>query len=120
MVCITGDDVFEDMATAEDTLRREVERLEDRIAAEERKLKELRESEPYTLRDSLEDPRWIAEQRRALEQELEGIHREIERHTAFLSSILGSDWKKYIDTPQRKEEQSFQDEFVSSSYFNKR
>ncbi len=120
MVCITGEDVFEDMATAEETLKREVERLEERIVAEERKLRELRQTEPYSLRDALNDPRWIAEQRRELERELSEINREIERHNAFLSSILGSDWKKYIDTPQRKEEQSFQDEFVSSSYFNKR
>lgn len=120
MVCITGEDVFDDVVTAEGTLRREVERLEHRIAAEERKLRELYESEPYTLRDVIDDPRWVQAQQHELEQELAAINREIERHTAFLSSILGGDWQKHLDTPEYKQAQSFQEEFVSSSYFNQR
>lgn len=120
MVCLTEDDAFSDTASAEEILTQEIERLEGRIASEEKKLTELMNSEPYSLRDALNDPQWLAAHRRALEQELAGIEREIERHTAFLASILGDEWRQYLETPQHKESKSFQDEFSSSTYFNNR
>lgn len=120
MVCVTGLDEFDTYDHAEDTLTREVERLEGRVSAEEKKLHELKNSEPYSLRDSLRDERWIAGHRRALEEELEHIQRETERHVAFLNSILGDNWQQHLDEKKLKEEQSFQDDFTSSTYFHGR
>lgn len=120
MVCVTGLDDFDTYNHAEETLTREVERLEGRVAAEEKKLRELKETEPYSLRDSLRNDVWIARHRRSLEEELEDIQRNTERHIAFLNSILGTDWQQHLDEAQLKKNQSFQEEFTSSTYFNGR
>lgn len=123
MVCSSEEPSFDSFDTfdlVEEALYREIERLEGRIASEERKLKNLKESDPYCLRELLHDEQWLAEHRAMLESELRAIENNIARHTAFLSSILGSNWQDNTALPDEQERQTFQEDFVSSTYFHKR
>lgn len=123
MVCASEEPTFDSFDTfdlVEEALYREIERLESRILSEEKKLNSLKESDPYCLRESLYDEQWLAQHRARLESELCTIENNIAQHTAFLNSILGNNWQENTALPGAKEPQTFQEDFVSSTYFNKR
>lgn len=124
MVCASEElqvEPFDTFDLVEDALYREIERLEGRIASEEKKLQNLKNSDPYCLRESLYNEQWLAEHRAMLEGDLRTIEHNIAQHTAFLHSILGDNWQQSAELPNTaKERQSFQEEFASATYFNKR
>ena len=75
-------------AVPSDALEREVQRLQETIRAERRRLAAGRATEPYTLRDSLYDDSRIASHRAELERELAAIDEEITTCNRFLDPIF--------------------------------
>ncbi|MEN3026969.1 MAG: hypothetical protein ABDH31_04575 [Chlorobiota bacterium] len=68
-----------------DALSRFVHQLEQRLAAEQRRLERLRNDEPFCL--PLHDPTWVAQRRRELEEEIRQCQRQIDHYTDLINRI---------------------------------
>lgn len=105
----------------ENALRAEIKELEIRFERESRTLKRLRSEEPFTIEKELYDPKWIARQEEKLRRELLKKDHEIEHLRATLHHLTGhGNYQPPKPTPEAKEEQIFQDDFVENTYFGNR
>jgi hypothetical protein len=114
----------DDVATgvsAEEILRLEISRLEGRLRVEERKLREMTTSEPYTLRELLTSPTWRDTECKKLKEQIAEKRCDSERSRGFLASIhanAGIEWRDHTKTPGEKEAARFKNDFMENTYFN--
>ncbi|MFN8358962.1 MAG: J domain-containing protein [Candidatus Kapaibacterium sp.] len=105
----------------ENALRAEIKELEIRFERESRTLKRLRSEEPFRIEKELYDPEWIALQEEKLRREILKKDHEIEHLRATLHHLTGGGkYQPPKPTPEEKEEQNFQDDFVENTYFGNR
>jgi hypothetical protein len=104
--------------SAEAYLAAEVQRLESRLRNEERKLRDIYNNPPYSLRELMESPTWVESERAALQRQIAAKQREYEQARAFLSSInaLQSEHPERSSEEQRRSD--FANDFMENTYFN--
>lgn len=100
-------------------LKAEIIRLEARLRVEERKLRDITTSEPYTLQDLLKSPTWCASEQQRLRNDIHEKQREAERSRAFLAS-LHADMPLPAPSPEKQHEQAFHNDFMENTYFSSR
>ena len=60
------------------------------IDKEKRHIAEMNQSEPYNIREKLNDGEWVAKKKKGLEDQLAALKREIEKCDRFLAPIIGN------------------------------
>jgi hypothetical protein len=122
LVCLKEErENFTSGASAEEHLRLEISRLEGRLRVEERKLRDLTTSEPYTLREFLKSPTWRESECKKLSVQITEKQRESERSRVFLASIhaeAGFEWHDHAKTASEQEAETFKNDFMENTYFN--
>ncbi len=118
IVCLTEEkDDFTDILSAEEYLRGEISRLARRVHSEETKLKNMKTSEPYTLRDNIKNGQWREQETNRLAENLTQKERDIARSKAFLESISAGQWSQQEKSTKA---QFFNDDFMENTYFSAR
>lgn len=97
-------------------LEKERRTLERAIRTERERLRTLREEEPYSIREQLNNEAWIAAQRQALEKEIEEVGSETAKCDQFLQPILAGK----ADEIQPETVQSIWSNFVEDVYLSGR
>lgn len=103
-----------------DRWRHEVEEIERRLGVELRKLRRLRSEEPFTMERDLDDEAWRIRHRddlmRAIARKKDEL-RESERRYAELTEGLAP---RGENPTKSKEERSFDEDFMTNTYFGQR
>lgn len=103
-----------------DRWRHEVEEIERRLGLEQRKLRRLRAEEPFTMERDLDDETWRTRHRddlaRAIARKKDEL-RESERRYAELTEGLVP---RGQNPAKSKEERSFDEDFMTNTYFGQR
>jgi len=121
LVCLTEErQDFHDMESAEVYLRNEISRLARRLKSEEDKLRNVKTSEPYTLKDCIQEQQWRDEETKRFEQELAAKERDIERAKTFLQSINAGSWHDAPASKDHEDGRLFNDDFLENTYFSNR
>ncbi len=121
LLCLTEErQDFRDMESAEVYLRNEISRLARRLQSEEDKLRNVKTSEPYTLKDCIQQQQWRDEETKRLEQELAAKERDIERAKTFLQSINADSWQNTPASKDHEDGRLFNDDFLENTYFSNR
>ena len=98
------------------SMETEERRLQRAIEHERRRVLQLTEGEPYSIREGLDDEAWISGHRAALEGELAEIESEIAKCNRFLDPIFSSVDLSGGPLP----EQDLWNDWVERMYFNNR
>ena len=104
--------------SAESYLTAEIHRLESRIRNEERKLRDICNNPPYSLRELIQSPTWVENERANLQSQIAAKQREYEQAKAFLSSINALSWENPERSPEERERDDFANDFMENTYFN--
>lgn len=81
---------YPDLKSEEIALRGEIRQLEMNIAVERRKLEKLKDQEPFSFEEKLEDNIWIANRRRLLKEKIFQTEIKIQKNRRMLRSLTGS------------------------------
>ncbi len=124
LVCAGGEQEFSETnlngtLQHQEYLKAEITRLEARLRVEERKLRDLTTTEPYTLHDLLKSQTWCASEQERLKNDIHEKQREAERSRAFLAS-LHADMPLPEPSPEKQHEQAFHNDFMENTYFSSR
>jgi hypothetical protein len=104
--------------SAEAYLAAEVQRLESRLRNEERKLRDIYNNPPYSLRELMQSPAWVESERAALQSQIAAKQREYEQATTFLSSINALKSEHPERSPEEQRRNDFANDFMENTYFN--
>ena len=124
LVCAGSEEEFSEInvdgtVQQQEYLKAEIMRLEARLRVEERKLRDLTASEPYTLQDLLKSQTWCASEQKRLRNDIQEKQREAERSRAFLAS-LHADMPLPAPSSEKQEERAFHNDFMENTYFSSR
>lgn len=104
-----------------DDLRRSVYQLEMRVDYEQRKLARLKNDEPFTLRENLNNPAWCKQHRDGIEQQIRKQRRLKDVANEQLTLMLGATWEEvYAKNASIRETFDFNDDFLENTYFSGR
>jgi hypothetical protein len=109
------------MFPTEEALQREITRLEGRLRVEERKLRDLTTSEPYTLRDLMKSQTWCNSECQKLTEKIREKQLEAKRSDEFLRTIhanIGLDWQSMTKSKEQQKDDEFRNDFMENTYFN--
>lgn len=117
-----ADDMIKGQATDWDVDRwqLEVEKMETRVRVEQRKLRKLRSEEPFTMEHLLDNESWRSSHRRNLEQAVSAKQHEISENTARYTELTGGSLPPGSEVVKSKEQQSFEEDFLTNTYFGQR
>jgi hypothetical protein len=102
-------------------LEREITRLEGRLRVEDRKLRDLTTSEPYTLQDVMKSQTWRETEQKKLKAQIQEQKSSAKRSQEFLVSIhasIGMEWHEIPKTDDAVNDEKFQNDFMENTYFN--
>lgn len=99
-----------------DSLAAEERQLLAALKSERRVVAALKSQEPYSIREGLSDPQWIAARQEQMGQELASIEEEIAKCDRFLTPVLSA--VHYVNSPEAV--QTIWSNFVETMYVNNR
>jgi hypothetical protein len=122
LAAIGVDDEARDVNWTVEEWREEVERLDDRLGVELRKLARLKREEPFSIAEELESELWIEQRRRQFEKENTEIQRQIELHKEHYSEMVGAQAPEVRSTTKVRNDQDTMSEtqFMENTYFGGR
>jgi hypothetical protein len=104
---------------AEEYLTKEIERLERQLRSEERRLRDIVQNPPYTLREMMQSQTWLDAERIKLEADIADKERDALRSQQFLASIH-AEWKGVPKSTDAEEQDAFTNDFMENTYFSVR
>lgn len=124
---------FPTISSAEEYLEQEILRLESRLRNEERRLHEIVNYPPYTLRELMKSRTWLESERQSFQAKIAEKEREYERAKAFLLALNAFD-KSSVAEPhaaghnaeniepsaEAADQEAFTNDFMANTYFNNR
>jgi hypothetical protein len=126
IVCLADDraDEHHGALPTEEYLTKEINRLEHRLRSEQRRVRDIVQNPPYTLREQMKSQTWLEAKRAKLETQIAEKKREAQRSQDFLISIHAHQhdvgWKLSEQSEAAKEQESFTNDFMESTYFSRR
>lgn len=103
---------------APERLREDIQKLTARVAYEEKKLAEMRTSEPFSLREKIEDEAWINDSRQKLSYEIALLEKKINHDKSWLQEYVGLHWREGIAEPEKTITSTVDEDFMEASYFS--
>ena len=83
-LCKDYDYDFQDLKAEENTLKLEIKDLEKNISIEKNKINQLKNQEPFTFQDKLNDEYWVSKRKRQLREQIYKMDRKIQSQRRML------------------------------------
>jgi len=102
-----------------DELQRDVEQLEAKLRAEERKIRRMEGQEPFVFASEINNEAWKRNHRAELETSIAAKKKELDDHKRNYRDLAGGDIAEGTDL-RPKEDVDFNKDFRDNTYFNNR
>ena len=124
VVCMTDEsEKFTTLNSTEEYLEAEIMRLESRLRNEERRLREITQNPPYTVRELMKSRTWIESESNAIKAKIAEKERDFKRAKEFLVSLNAdkpSSWSSVEAPSDAAKQEEFANGFMENTYFNNR
>lgn len=121
LVCMGNENEYLTDTVSIESLEREITRLEGRLRVEERKLRDLTTSEPYTLQEVMKSQTWRDAEQKKLYAQIQEHKSNAKRSQEFLISIhasVGMEWRDIPKSNETVNDEKLQNDFMENTYFN--
>jgi hypothetical protein len=124
VVCMTDEsEKFTTLNSTKEYLEAEIMRLESRLRNEERRLREITQNPPYTVRELMKSRTWIESESNAIKAKIAEKERDFKRAKEFLVSLNAdkpSSWNSVEAPSDAAKQEEFANDFMENTYFNNR